>query len=150
MSRTLQQPMVKTLIASNTVTATGSSTAFSIGMADTYTFILNVSAASGTSPTFDAVYQTSIDGGTTYIDIPWRHTQITAAGTNYLTVRLGLGIGEVGAEGAAADTGGTLAKPTVVDVAHMKLKYTLTATTPSFTFSLTLFAIGNGASSLLF
>lgn len=145
MARNLQQPMVKTLVASNTVTATGSSAAFSIGMADAYTFILNVTAASGTSPTFDVVYQTSIDGGTTYIDIPWRHTQITAAGTNFLTVRLGLGVGEVGAEGAAADTGGTLVKPCVVDVLHMKIKYTITATTPSFTFSLTMFAMPPGS-----
>jgi len=144
--RNVQSPIIKTLIASNTVTATGASAAFSIGLADTYTFILNVSAASGTTPTFDAVYQTSLDGGTTYVNIPWRHTQITAAGTNFLTVRLGLGIGEVGAESAVAATGGTLAKPAVVDVAHMKLAYTLTATTPSFTFSLTLFAIGNNAS----
>jgi len=144
--RNVQSPIIKTLIASNTVTATGASAAFSIGLADTYTFILNVSAASGTTPTFDAVYQTSLDGGTTYVNIPWRHTQITAAGTNFLTVRLGLGIGEVGAESAVAATGGTLAKPAVVDVAHMKLAYTITATTPSFTFSLTMFAIGNGAS----
>ena len=144
--RNVQSPIIKTLIASNTVTATGASANFSIGLADTYTFILNVSAASGTSPTFDAVYQTSLDGGTTFVNIPWRHTQITAAGTNFLTVRLGLGIGEVGAESAVAATGGTLAKPAVVDVAHMKLAYTLTATTPSFTFSLVLFAIGNNAS----
>jgi len=144
--RNVQSPIIKTLIASNTVTATGASAAFSIGLADTYTFILNVSAASGTSPTFDAVYQTSLDGGTTYVNIPWRHTQITAAGTNFLTVRLGLGIGEVGAESAVAATGGTLAKPAVVDVAHMKLAYTIAATTPSFTFSLTMFAVGNGAS----
>jgi len=144
--RNVQSPIIKTIIASNTVTATGASAAFSIGLADAYTFILNVSAASGTTPTFDAVYQTSLDGGTTYVNIPWRHTQITAAGTNFLTVRLGLGIGEVGAESAVAATGGTLAKPAVVDVAHMKLAYTITATTPSFTFSLTMFAIGNGAS----
>lgn len=145
MARNLQKPQIKTLIASNTVTATGSSAAFSIGMADAYTFILNVSAASGTTPTFDVVYQTSLDGGTTFVDIPWRHTQITAAGTNFLTVRLGLGIGEVGAEGAAADTGGTLVKPTVVDVNNMKIKYTIAATTPSFTFSLTMFALAPGS-----
>jgi len=148
MPRSIQQPTIKTLVSSAAVTATGSSAAFSIGMADTYTFILNTTAVSGTTPTMDVVYQTSIDGGTTYVDIPWRHTQITAAGTNYLTVRLGLGIGEVGAEGAAADTGGTLAKPTVVDVLHMKIKYTIAATTPSFTFSLTLFAMPTGSGLL--
>lgn len=145
MARNMMQPMVKTLIASNTVTATGASSAFSIGMADCYTFLLNTTAASGTTPTFDAVYQTSIDGGTTYVNIPWRHTQITTTGLNYLTVRCGLGVGEVANEGAAAATGGTLAKAVVVDVLHMKLAYTLTATTPSFTFSLTLIAMPCGS-----
>lgn len=137
--------MLKTLIASNTVTATGASANFTIPLADAYSFILNVTAASGTSPTFDAVYQTSIDGGTTYVNIPWRHTQVTAATTNWMTVRLGLGIGEVGFESAAAATGGTLAKPAVIDNLHMKLAYTITATTPSFTFALYLLALPAGA-----
>ena len=145
MARNLQSPMLKTLVASNTVTATGASTAFSLPLADTYSFILNVTAASGTTPTFDAVYQTSIDGGTTYVNIPWRHTQVTAVTTDWLTVRLGLGVGEAGTESPAAATGGTLVKPSVVDLAHMKLAYTITATTPSFTFALYLLALPPGA-----
>lgn len=149
MPRSMQKPIVKTLIASAAVTSTAQSAAFSIGMADCYTFILNTTAASGTTPTMDVVYQTSLDGGTTYVNIPWRHTQITAAGVNYLNVRLGMGIGEVGTEGATADTGGTLVKGTVVDPNFMKIKYTIGATTPSFTFSLTVFMLpaGSGAAA---
>lgn len=144
--RNLQTPQIKTLIASNTVTATASSAAFAMPLFDAATLIMDVTAASGTTPTFDVVYQTSIDGGTTYVNIPWRHTQITAAGINILTVRFGLGVGEAGAETAVADTGGTLVKPCVFDPAHMKIKYTITATTPSFTF--TLYGIFLNAGSL--
>jgi hypothetical protein len=148
MAGNLQKPMVKTLIASAAVTATGASTAFSIGLADSYTFILNCSAVSGTSPTMDAVMQTSLDGGTTYVNIPWRFTQLTVAATLFLTVRCGLGIGEVGAAGPAAATGGALATATVVDPNFMKLAYTIAATTPSFTFSLTLFAMPRGSTGI--
>ncbi len=144
-SGTNQRPIFKTLVASAAVTATGVSAAFVLPLADAYTFLVNCSAASGTSPTLDIVYQTSIDGGTTYVNMPWRHTQITAAGVNFLTVRLGLGIGEVGAEGAAASTGGTLVKPFVPDVNFMKLSYTIGATTPSFTFSVTAFMLPKGS-----
>lgn len=149
MSRGLQRPLIKTIQASAAQTTTFSTSAFSIGMADAYTFLVSVTAASGTSPTLDIVYQTSIDGGTTFVDIPWRHTQITAAATEFITTRLGLGVGEVQAEGAAADTGGTLAKPVVIDPYNMKIKCTIGGTSPSFTFSITLFAIGNGTSSML-
>lgn len=149
MARSIQQPMVKTLIASAAVTSTASSANFTIGMADTYTFILNVTAIVATTPTLDVVYQSSIDGGTTYINIPWRHAQITTTtGNSFLTVRCGLGIGEVGDEGVVADTGGTLKKPCVVDVLHMKIKYTIGGTSPSYTFSLTLFAMPTGSGLL--
>jgi len=144
-SGTNQKPILQTIVASAAVTGTGNSAAFSLKLADAYTFIVNCTAASGTSPTLDIVYQTSIDGGTTFVNIPWRHTQITAAGVNFLTVRLGLGIGEVGAEGAAASTGGTLVKPVVVDPANMRLAYTVGATTPSFTFSVTAFFLPKGS-----
>ena len=141
-----QRPNFVSIVAAGTViTATGNSTAFALKLADAYTFVVNVTAASGTSPTLDIVYQTSVDGGTTYVNIPWRHTQITAAGVTFLTVRLGLGIGEVGAEGAVASTGGTLVKPFVPDTNFMRLAYTVGATTPSFTFSVTAFFLPKGS-----
>ena len=141
----ISSPYVKSILASAARTST-STAKFTMPMADSYTFFVNCTAASGTSPTLDIVYQTSIDGGTTYVDLPWRHAQITSATANILTVRLGLGLGETVVEQAVADTGGTLAKAAVCDISNMQVKWTVTATTPSFTFSITLIAIGDGAS----
>lgn len=148
MAGNLQQPMIKTLIASGAVIATGASSNFTIGLADSYTFYLACSAVTGTSPTMDAVLQTSIDGGTTYVNVPWRFTQLTAAANLELTVRCGLGIGEAGVASPAASTGGVLANPCVVDPLHMKLAYTLAGTSPSFTFSLTLIAMPRGSTGI--
>src|SRR5690349_13265201 len=73
-------------------------------------FCLNVTAVSGTSPTLDVVLQTSYDWGTTYVDLPMRFAQMTAAGVRHLVVRNGLGPSESALEQVAADTGGSLAK----------------------------------------
>ena len=74
------QPSSKILVASNTVTATGNSATFVMPFADAYRLILIVSAASGTTPTLDGVLQDSPDGGTTWVNLPLRFTQMTAAG----------------------------------------------------------------------
>ena len=146
MARNLQAPMIKTIVASAAVTATGNSAKFTLPIADTYTFVINATTVTGTSPTLDIVYQSSPDGGTTFINLPWRHTQVTAAAVLYLTVRLGLGVGEVGIENAAAATGGTLSKPAVpFDLTNMRLGYTVAGTSPSFTFAVFLAALPPGA-----
>lgn len=140
-----QTPIIKVLQASAAQTATTQSTAFVLPKADAYMGYVNVTAASGTSPTLDIVWQTSTDGGTTWISLPLRHTQLTTTGAEFITFRLGLGIGEVGAEGAAAVTGGTLVKPCVPDVKNMRLNYNIGGTSPSFTFTYTLFAMPQGS-----
>lgn len=146
MARTIQAPLIKTLVAATTVTATGNSAVFTLPVADTYTFALVAASVTGTSPTFDVVYQSSYDGGVTYINLPWRHVQITAAATLQLTIRLGLGVGEVGFEGAVAATGGTLVKPVVPpDLTKMRLSYTVAGTTPSASITLLLFALPPGS-----
>lgn len=148
MAGNLQQPMIKTLIASNAVIATGASAAFTIGLADSYTFYLSCTPVTGTSPTMDAIFQTSIDGGTTYVNVPWRYTQLTAAANLEITVRCGLGIGEAGVASPAAATGGVLANPCVVDPLHMKLAYTIAGTSPSFTFTLVMIAMPRGSTGI--
>lgn len=146
MARNLQQPAFDTLVNSVAVTATGVSSTFALKMADTYTFYVVASSVTGTSPTLDIVYQSSYDNGTTFVNLPWRHTQLTAAATLVMTVRLGLGVGEVATEQAAAATGGTLAKPAVPpDVRKMRLSYTAGGTSPSFTL-LVLVAYGQAGS----
>ena len=79
--------------------------------------------------------------------MPWRHTQITTSAVEFITFRLGLGIGEVGAEGATAVTGGTLIKPAVPDVKNMRLNYNIGGTSPSFTFVYVLYALPKGSQS---
>jgi hypothetical protein len=127
-------PRFKTLIASTAYTTTVTSSAFALpGLADTYHLILNCTAATGTSPTVDAVLQSSVDGGTTYVNLPLRATQITAAGVRHLVFKLGLGGNEVALENTAADTGGTLAKNCIFDPNFMKIKFTVGGTNPSVT-----------------
>lgn len=132
-------PKIQTVlvtVAGAAVTATSS--AFAIpAVADCYTFYLNVTAASGTSETMDIVFQTSVDGGTTYVNIPWRFSQVgTSTVTKTMTVRNGFAIGQVGWESIAAPTGGTLKKPAVIDPEHMKVTYTIGGTNPSYDFTL--------------
>jgi hypothetical protein len=146
MARNLQVPQIQTLINAVTVTATGSSAVFNLPIGDSYTFAIIAASVTGTSPTYDVVYQSSYDGGTTFVNLPWRHAQITAATTLLLTVRLGLGVGEVGFEGAVAATGGTLVKPAVPpSLAKFRLGYTVGGTSPSAAITLLCFAMPPGS-----
>lgn len=79
---------------------------------------LNVTAASGTSPTLDIKYQTTPDDGTTWFD----HTTFTQATTT--TTERKVFTVPVGVKG--------------------RLLYTIGGTTPSFTFSLHLECKRNG------
>ncbi len=132
----IRRPIVsKNVITASAVTATGAGGAvvmqdFMYGNAVAK---LNVSAASGTTPTLDAVLQQSLDGGTTWVDVG-RFAQITAATTNPHYINLVEAFTIVGAVGdgtiAASSTGVTLLSDTV------RVKYTIGGTTPSFTFTL--------------
>ncbi len=136
MGSNVLKPTIKTLIASGALTSS-TSTAFAMPIsADTYHLIVYVPTVTGTSPTADFVLQTSVDGGTTYINLPLRSTQLTAAGQIHFVFKMGLGNNEVALESPAASTGGTLAKNCVFDPAYMKLAYTLGGTSPSFTTTL--------------
>lgn len=132
------------VVAQTALAATASSAAFSMDNAESYSLCLEVTAATGTSPTLDVVLQTSWDGGTTFIDLPLRFTQNTAAVIRWLVFRNGLGMNEVALEQVAADTGGTLAKNCNFDPYNMKLKYTVGGTNPSFAFKVHLFAMPRG------
>lgn len=135
---TLLPPQFKTLVASAAQTTTFTSSAFSMPVVPggEYSFILNASTVTGTTPTLDAVLQTSVDKGTTYVNLPLRTTQVTAAGVRWMTLRLGPAMGSTASESPAADTGGTLAKDCVFDPQYMKIKCTIGGTNPSFTMAL--------------
>ena len=133
----LLAPIIKVLVASTAHTTTGASTAFEVPVGvDTYQIVLRFTAVTGTSPTCDAQLQTSFDAGTTYINLPIRSTQVTAAGLIYWVFKLGLGGNEVALESPAAATGGTLAKNCIFDPTKMKVNFTIGGTNPSFTVTI--------------
>lgn len=140
-------PKWSTLIAATAVTATATSAAFSLkGIGDTYHIINKVTYTSGTTATLDMVLQTSVDGGTTYINLPIRSTQITtASGQIHWVFKMGLGGNEAALESPAADTGGTLAKNCIFDPNFMKIKYTTSGTNP--TYSVTTYGAQTPAGS---
>jgi hypothetical protein len=127
-------PKFSTLVASAAYTTTTTTSAFSLkGQGDCYHVIIKNNTVTGTTPTLDAVLQTSVDGGTTYVNLPIRSTQCTAAGQIHWVFKMGLGGNEVALESPAADTGGTLAKNCLFDPNFMKIKFTIGGTNPSFT-----------------
>jgi hypothetical protein len=122
-------PVIKSLVTVASTSTTATSAAFSIPVCDAYTFYLAVSTA--TAGTCDVVFQTSVDGGTTYVNIPWRFAQIaTTTGTLVLSVRTGVGgsyeaTTATGSGTLIADTGGALNLQAVIDPRFMKIKYTI-------------------------
>lgn len=114
-------------VASTSTTAT--SAKFSLPLSDRYTFYLNVTTA--TAGTLDTVFQTSVDQGTTYVNVPWRFAQATTTtGVLVLNVRVGLGNGydntaPTGTGILVAATGGALGLSAIIDPRFMKFTYTI-------------------------
>jgi hypothetical protein len=137
-------PVSVTSVAAAAATATSS--AINVGIADEYSILINCTAATGTSPTMDVVFQTSFDKGTTYANMPLRSAQLTAAGVHWFTFRRGCGWGEAAFNQAlVADTGGALAKNVVFDPQYVKFKYTIGGTNPAFTFKVCFFIAPRGS-----
>jgi hypothetical protein len=130
-------PLIKQLVAVASTSTTATSAAFSIPVADAYTFYMNVTTA--TAGTLDVVFQTSVDGGTTYVNVPWRFQQVTTTtGCLVLNVRSGVGPGvdattATGNATLIAATGGALALQAVVDPRFMKITYTIGTGPDAFT-----------------
>lgn len=130
-----QRPLVQKAVSIATSATTGSSAAFTLPIADAYTFYMNVTTAGQTS--CDVVFLTSVDGGTTYLRVPWRWAQITTVtGQFIMNVRTGTSSSgpdtttATGDGAALAATGGALALAAVVDPRHMKIGYTISGTAP--------------------
>lgn len=143
MAQSLFYPATKTLVTVASTSTTATSSAFTLPLCDAYTFYLNVTTATG--GTMDVVFQTSVDGGTTYVNVPWRFAQVaTTTGVLVLNAVSGLGPGidttaPTGTGTLIADTGGALSLRAVIDPRFMKVKYTI-ATGPD---AFTLYMIGN-------
>lgn len=106
-----------TVQASGAQTVGGSSAAAVVGNFREYLLLVNVTAVSGTaSPTLTLFVDTSSDGGTTWFQIATA-TAITATGTSVIA----LGAGSSATPVLFGDT--------------IRLRWTISGTTPSFTFS---------------
>lgn len=146
MPKALQFPNFTTAVASAAYTTTTTTAAFAMPIADSYHILINHTAVTGTSPTCDIQLKTSVDGGTTYVGLPIRSTQVTAAGQTSFIFKLGLGPSDTALESPSAATGGTLAKNCIFDPRFMKLTFTIGGTNPSFTSVVYLGTIGPGVS----
>lgn len=103
---------VATLLASAARTTSGTSAEFDSTGFKEVAIYLNVTAASGTTPTLDLKAQSLDPVSGVWMDIPsGALTQKTAAGTELKVLSAGLGN-------------------------RMRISYTIAGTTPSFTFSL--------------
>lgn len=131
MPANLLRPGVMTFQSSVTKTATFTGATVEIPLADSYLFILDVTAASGTTPTLDAAIQSSVDGGTTFYTVA-RFAQVTAVSTRKLQLQPMLGRGEAGSESAVSNTGGALAG-NVILTKKIRTVWTIGGANPSFT-----------------
>jgi hypothetical protein len=107
-----------------------------------------IGTVTGTNPTFDAVLQDSPDGGTTWVNLPLRFTQVIATGTAinapYIIFKQE-NLAVAASASVVAATGGALAADTPINVKNVRLAYTVGGTsTPTFPFSLYANCIGRG------
>lgn len=137
MAVSLAKPLWTKCVTVASTSTTATSATFSIPNAAAYTFVLHVTTATG--GTCDVVFKTSVDGGTTFVNIPWRFAQIaTTTGDFLLNAQTGVGRGvdATAATGTAtliADTGGALSLQSVIDPNNMQIKYTIATGPDAFT-----------------
>jgi hypothetical protein len=144
-SPNMQDSTPLVVLASNTVTATGNSASFTLPQAECYALYLVASAASGTTPVLNAVLQTSLDNGTTWVNTGVAFASVTAAGSNGVVFKPTMGIGQnAGVITVTPGTASALNQP--INRKFMRLSNTVTGTTPSITFTLYALASPKGAS----
>lgn len=146
MSASLLRPQGRTLYASATKAATFTGATIEVPLAESYTFILDVTAASGTTETLDVAIQVTVDGGTTWYTAA-RFAQVTTAAViRRLQIQSVMGRGEAGSEAAIANTGGALASNTAITkkIRHVA---TIGGTNPSYTYVIYMIAVTKGNSS---
>ena len=138
-------PYEAIVLASATQTATANSATIDARWSQLpdIRLFLDCTAASGTSPTLDVALQITPDGGTTFFSI-MRFAQITVAATRQLEFSTFRHAGQAASEAAVADTGGALAVNGILSK-QVRFRWTIAATTPSFTFA--IYLVGGQAGS---
>lgn len=126
-------PRVRVLDTQTTLTTT-TTTKFTLGLSESYRFILEVSGTiSGTTEVLDAYIETSVDGGTTYYPVG-KFTQATTAAINQaMTLRPGLGV-TAGAVTTITRTAAATAFAVdgALDPTNMRVNYVVGGTSPSY------------------
>lgn len=128
-------PLVASVTKTSTLTgATLKNTSTPFPVCQAAAIILDVTAASGTSPTLDVAIETSPDNGTTWY-AAYEFTQMTSTGTRRMDIRdIGIGITEVGSEVSIAEVNNPIKANTVL-TQDIRIKATIGGTNPSFTFA---------------
>jgi hypothetical protein len=141
-------PYTELVVASTTAAATANSATLDArwSQLDDIRLILDCTAASGTSPTLDVAFQITPDDGTTFYSI-MRFAQVTAVAIRQLEFSTRRHAGQAASEAAVADTGGALAVNGVLSK-KVRFRWTITATTPSFTFR--IWVVGRQSSGGLY
>ena len=125
------QVIEKTLLASTTQTSSAVASGYLPVMGFTQMMTeLDVTAASGTSPTLDLYLQVRLPDGTNYTDFA-HFTQSTGTGIWYISATTGGNVASVQQDAA-------LAAATVAGIAfqgNWRLKWVIGGTNPSFTFA---------------
>lgn len=134
------------LLASTTVTATGNSASFTLPSAECYALYLVAGTVSGTTPVMNAVLQTSLDNGTTWVNTGMYFGSVTTTGQSLgLVFKPTMGVGQ--SAGVITGTPGTAsAVNQPVNRKFMRLSNTVTGTTPSIAYTLTAIAAPKGFS----
>jgi hypothetical protein len=115
--------------AATTATITGNS--FQLQVADAYNFILDVGAATGTTPTLDVAFQHSPNNGVTWYTFA-KFAQVTAAGQRSLVFTPQVSVNQAASEGAIITTGAAVALNAPVVYSNVRILATVGGTTPSF------------------
>jgi hypothetical protein len=133
--------------ASSATTATITGASFVLPIADSYTAIVDVGTATGTSPTLDVAFQHSPDNGTSWYTFA-KFAQITATGQRQLVFTPQVAVNQAASEGAIANTGAAVALNTPIVYSAVRVLATVGGTTPSFA-TIKLFVICAPAGSSL-
>jgi hypothetical protein len=134
------------IATATTATVTGAS--FALPIADSYTAIVDVGTATGTSPTLDVAFQHSPDGGTSWYTFA-KFAQITATGQRSLIFTPQVAMNQAASEQAIANTGSAVTINSPVVYTNVRVLATVGGTTPSFaTIKLWVICAANGSSLL--
>lgn len=142
-------PVVNDSTSFAAMSSTTTTARMQLPLADAYTIVFDATSVAGTSPTCDIVMQTSWDKGTTYINVPLRSAQISAAGVHWNMMRMGPSYAAAAAtQAGVADTGGAVNANFHFDPQYVKFKATVAGTSPVFTVKIHIFCVPRGSSQL--